>query len=264
MQFPGLIELSSPAPILNTPEFHLAFGGNTGYEIPRDRFGHPLYYEFVALPGMQFAIEEILPRHHHSIYRIHSPLYPAPALFLDSRFCKPTSPSLITPSFPSRDQLADRMKRLLGTNYVWGGNWSKGIPELLSLYPPQGAISESLKTLWTLKGVDCSGLLYETTQGLSPRNSSALIHFGHPVSIEGKSPRELATQLLPMDMVVWPGHLWFVLDSRTSIESKAPFGVICRPLLERLTEVYSERCGVNAWSTTLDPNTHFVVRRFAK
>src|SRR5690606_36153514 len=117
-------------------------------------------------------------------------------------------------------------------------------------------------TLWTLKGVDCSGLLYEASQGASPRNTQDLIHFGNALLIERKTPVEIASLLLPMDMVVWPGHVWFVLDKDHSIESKSPFGVIQRPLQKRLEETCKERAGIHAWPEKFNPESYFTIRRF--
>ena len=236
----SLVEIIEPAPILNIPEFHLAFSST----IPRDSLGHPKHFEFVALAGQIFTVEEIYPRHHHSIYRISSPRYKSRNLFLDSRFTRPASNE--TPGAPpewSRAELASKMERLLGTRYVWGGNWSLGVSRMLHYYPPQKALDKATLALWTLRGVDCSGLLYEVANGTTPRNTSELVHFGEPLSIDTR-------ELLPMDMVVWPGHVWFVLNKEHSIESKSPFGVILRPLPERLEETKKER------------GSAFAIRRF--
>ena len=257
------IEITKPAPVLNTPDFHVAFGGLDGCQIPKDTLGLPLHFEFVALPGMQFEVIDIIPRHHHFIYHVHSESYPAQHLYIDSRFTRPLRISSQEQSLPSRKEILSYMESLLGTRYVWGGNWSQGIPELLHLYPPKASIDEETKTLWTLKGVDCSGLLYEATKGLTPRNTSHLIHVGKGVPIAGLTPKQLATNLEPLDIVVWPGHLFFVLNSSFSIESKRPFGVIQRPLLERLEEVCRERKGLDVWKEDLNPEKHFVVRRLS-
>lgn len=254
------IEIIEPAPVLNIPEFHLVFSS----EMPRDSFGHSKHVEFVALAGQTYFVEEIYPRHHHSIYKIRSPSYPSRDLFLDSRFTKPSRdvPLNASPTEWKKDDLALKMKRLLGTRYVWGGNWSAGISKMLHYYPPQKALDEATLALWTLKGIDCSGLLYETTGGTSPRNTSELIHFGRALPVVGKKPADLASELLPMDMVVWPGHVWFVLDREHSIESRSPIGVIQRPLLERLKETCKERRGVDVWPKEAGPDPLFTIRRF--
>jgi hypothetical protein len=252
------IEIVSPAPVLNTPDFRHAFGGDDGLQIPRNASGHPCYNEFVALPHMRFEIEEEAAPH---IYLVRSKEYPAEKLYIDSRFTRPAASMRSPALLPSKEELVRRMERLLGTSYVWGGNWSAGIPELLALYPPQGSISDHTQILWTFKGVDCSGLLFEASNGLTPRNTSQLIHFGTDVPIAGKSPQEIRSSLQPMDIVVWPGHTWYVLNDQFSIESRSSSGVVLRPLLERLEETCQERKGVDRWEPTLDPKAHFVIRR---
>ena len=52
--------------------------------------------------------------------------------------------------------------------YTWHGNTKKGIPQMLEWYPPSEDISGVLKDKWMLKGMDCSGLLYEATDGYTP------------------------------------------------------------------------------------------------
>ena len=258
------IEIVKPTPVLNTADFHVAFGGIDGKQIPKNPLGHPLHYEFVALPPMRFDIVDILPRHHHFIYRVRSSSYPAPSLYIDSRFTRPAGKNMESKQFPSRSEILASMQKLLGTRYVWGGNWSLGIPEMLSLYPPLAPIDEITKDLWTLKGVDCSGLIYEVTHGLTPRNTSGLIYCGQDVPIANCSAKQILSRLEPLDMVVWPGkngHVFFVFDSDRTIESKSPFGVIHRPLFELLENVTQERKGVDRWEEGLDPEKHFVIRR---
>ena len=253
------VEISSVTPILNTPDFRFAFGGVDGRQIPTNALGHPRYYEFVAMPSMRFQIEEVLP---NFIYRVSTPSYLSKALYVDSRFTHPAQGDRFFHPLPSLSEIAARMKRLLGTKYVWGGNWSAGIADMLKLYPPRGPIDERTLTLWTLKGVDCSGLLYEATGGLTPRNTSGLIHFGQTVPIAGKTAQQILRSLQPMDIVVWPGHVWYVYDLERSIESKSKFGgVVHRPLLERLEMTLQERRPVDFWKPDLDSSKHFVIRR---
>lgn len=257
MDAKGYIQITSPAPILNTPDFCGAFGGPGGCEI------FTQHLEFIAFPGEQFVIKNIYPRHHHCIYQISTDRYVKDELYLDSRFAKPaTREGDQTNARFERETLKSKMQALLGVDYIWGGNWSQGIYQMLHLYPPQKALSQELINAWVLKGVDCSGLLYEVTEGKTPRNTRQLLYFGKSVAIQGKSVEQTASLLMPMDMVVWPGHVWFMFDTHSSIESKSPFGVIKRPLKERLEETLRERSPVDVWSESLDPNRHFTVRRF--
>lgn len=257
---PRFIEIADPAPILNTADFRWAFGGTDGRQIPRNPQGHPLHYEFVALPGMIFAVVKQISSY---ILRIRSPIYPSGPLYLDSRFTRPASTlaSAVLP-WPTINDLTEKMAKFLGAAYVWGGNWSAGIAELFSFYPPSGSLDDETKRLWTLRGVDCSGLLFEVSHGRTPRNTSQLIHFGKTILAEGKTPRQILPLLRPMDIVVWPGHVWFVLDSISSIESKSSFGVIRKQLQERLEETCLDRRCVDEWKEGLDPAKHFTIRRF--
>ncbi|HPE85225.1 MAG TPA: hypothetical protein PLO43_03500, partial [Chlamydiales bacterium] len=83
----------------------------------------------------------------------------------------------------------------------------------------------------TFAGVDCSGLLYEASYGLTPRNTSELISFGEERSLEN---------LQPLDLLVWKGHVVIVLDPYHTIESRLGKGVVITPLADRLSEIERE------------------------
>ena len=255
----GRIEITSPAPILNTPDFRFAFGGDNGKKIPKNEKGHPHCFEFVALPGTIFTLIE---RCSEFIFRVAHPGYLDSDLFLDVRFAKAGQIEQVR-KLPAKREILSRMMRLKGKPYVWGGNWSSGIPELLSFYPPKGELDEATKILWTLQGVDCSGLLYEAAMGASPRNTSQLVHFGNPLKIKGIKFDEILSVLEPLDLIVYPGHVLFVADSLSTIESKYPFGVIQRDLKVRFGEIFQNRTGVDEWTSDLDANTHFAIRRIS-
>jgi hypothetical protein len=251
------IEVLRPTPILNIPEFHKAFGGRDGVQIPKNSQGHPLHFEFVALPGIRFIVEEILPRHHHCIYRVSSTAYPSAKLYVDGRFVRPGNG--IKKTIPSARVIINRMEALVGKPYIHGGNWSQGIPELLHLYPPRGALDEKTKLLWTLQGVDSAGLLYEATDGSTPRKISRLLHFGTGLAAE--QPDELLDLVRPLDFIAWPHHIAFVVEAQQIIESTPTMGVVKRDLKQFLKELCHRRKGVTHWDTGLDPTKFFVVRR---
>jgi len=248
-----LVEICSPTPVLNTPDFSFAFGGKSGHEIPLNEKGFPYFFEFVALKGMIFEANQA-PFPFSEIYSVTCPYYPKQNLFLDRRFTKPAGSFLPQPTLPHADVILKRMVEMTGAPYVWGGNWKAGIPELLIYYPSKKPIDERTSILWTLNGVDCSGLLFEATGGATPRNTSQMLNFGKTILIN--SP------LKPLDMLVYPGHVVFIKDEKTTIESKFPFGVIQRDLTTRIWEFDRERKRVEHWTTELDPLKFYTVRRF--
>ncbi len=254
-----LIQVEKPAPILNTADFPFAFGGKNGKQIPLDAKGHPYCYEFVALKGTIFQVLETYPRDSYSIHKVICSFYPSDSIYIDSRFTKvPNAP--FYPILPSKQTILRGMENLTGMSYVWGGNWSLGIPELIEYFPPRESLEDKTLVYWTMKGVDCSGLLYETTGGATPRNTSQLINYGKGLKLKGLSTKTIMSSLLPLDMIIYPGHVLFVLNQKTSIESKYPFGVIQRNLEDRLEELFSERTLVDAW--TKDPSKDIMIRRF--
>jgi hypothetical protein len=234
--------------VLNTPHFTQVFGDT----IPLSPLGHPEHFEFVALKHMQF---KVLDQIGTNILQIHWPQYSAAALYLDRRFCQDIDhPSPRSHKDFSTRALLTHMENRLGTPYVWGGNWAQGIPEMLLYYPPIKPLSKKMQTLWTLKGLDCSGLLFEATQGATPRNTSHLLRFGR--SLIPNEPLE------PLDMILYPGHVLFVRDQTTIIESKSPFGVRICPLNERLAEISQDRHHIYEWDSQVDGTSHFTIRRF--
>jgi len=245
------IEITSAAPVLNTPNFSYVFGGDSGTSIPLDAFGHPQHFEFVALKKMRFKVVEEIGSY---ILQIQWPTYGNQPLYIDRRFCSPISrDSFPAPKKLSVHSILQHMETRVGTPYVWGGNWALGIPEMLLYYPPKKPLDSRMQTLWTFQGLDCSGLLFEATQGLTPRNTSHLLHVG----------RSLKTQepLQPLDMIIYPGHVLFVRNETTIIESKSPFGVRICPLTQRMEEISAQRTLILDVNCTKLCNPFFTIRR---
>ncbi|MEN9654339.1 MAG: hypothetical protein RL235_451 [Chlamydiota bacterium] len=243
----------APAPVLNTPNFTYAFGGNSGSEVPCNEHGLPYHYEFVALPGDLCTVIATVSK---TIAQVVFPFYSTRQLYVDLRF---TAEEICAKkrTRPNPETILQTMLDLVGAPYVWGGNWSFGIPELLDCYPPKGAINAQTKTLWTLKGVDCSGLFYQATNGTVPRNTSALVNEGKSITIS-----ELIKNPVPLDMLVYPGHVLFVIDKEHVIESRHEYGqVAIRSLPNRLSELTRERTYVPFWTPNLNKEKHFTIRR---
>jgi len=249
-----------PTPILNVCDFKSIFGGSNGCSLPLDAQGLLRAVEMIALPG---TLLHLLESKGDMIYRVAYPDYPADELFVDSRFLQPATieSSQKKAALPSCPVILERLASLEGHPYIWGGNWGSGIPQLLHYYPPQQKLDEKMRTIWTLQGVDCSGFLYEATEGFTPRNTSQLVRFGTSLPIQGKSAQEIIKLLKPLDMIVWRGHVVFVFDHQTAIESRHRFGVVKTSLLSRLFEIMQERAPANAWDSQAT-TPHFVINRW--
>ncbi|CAN5591149.1 C40 family peptidase [soil metagenome] len=251
-------------PVLNTSDFELVFGGKNGNRVALDNRGLIKEMEYIAFPNTVFEVKNAIDKGNHFIYEVTTEDYPytSTQLYVDSRFVTlvNTKPSEREKILPSKDQILSKMGSLEGYPYMWGGNYGDGIDKLLDLYSPKSNISESVRSTWKLKGVDCSGLLYQSTNGATPRNTSSLIKYGSPVDIEGKSATEIASLLQPLDLIAWSGHVIIVYDENTTIESTGGKGVIKSDLNHRIRSVLSERRAVNDWSGT--EGKRFVVRRW--
>lgn len=264
-----------PTPVLNTPDFAAVFGGEDGRTLRADSCGQIRAMEFVALPGTPFRIDQAINNGSNVIYRVVTADYPYPTTtgyFIDSRFVRTTD----TPPPPRPRQLPPGQKiiaRLLaarGSKYVWGGNVRAGVPQLLTFYPPTPgtALPQLTRERWELKGVDCSGLLYEATGGYTPRNTSALVSYGEPLPIAGLSTSQIITQVAPLDLIVWEGHVMIILNRERLIESRLDCsgrrdGVRVRPLREALEELRVRKVPVNDCAAAAARGVKgFVIRRW--
>src|SRR5689334_12437998 len=240
-----------PTPVLNSPDFFSCFGGTEKSRLPLDDQQLLRPVEIVLLPGSKIQLHENVSS--SLIWRIGTKEHPvADDLYIDERFV-----AFVEDHFPERqrilptmDTMSQDLIKLEGVSYIWGGNWPKGIPELLTWYKPHVAI-EALDALtldtWQLKGLDCSGLLYYVSNGFTPRNTSQLVDFGKPVSVEGKTGDTLAASLMPLDLIVWKGHVVIVLNPDTVVESKGGAGVVISTLKKRLCTITDERKPVDKY-----------------
>lgn len=260
-----------PAPVLNTADFRSVFGGADGNTLQVDNQGLIRAVEFIALPGTTFRIINALRRGDALIYEVESEDYPSQqsGLYVDSRFVtvSVTPPPSRPRRMPTRTQILERMAAHQGLPYFWGGNVARGIPEMLDYYPPARQLSPEREGMWALYGLDCSGLLYEATNGATPRNTSELISYGDPVAIEGLSAAQIAAKLQPLDLIVWKGHVIIVYDQNRTIESclscSPGGGVTIRNLRDVLSEVMAKRKAVNQYpARSTSGEKHFVVRRW--
>ncbi|HBA87087.1 MAG TPA: glycoside hydrolase [Geobacter sp.] len=256
---PGFVVAISATPVLNTPAFRQMFSG--AVKLDPCKGVRPI--EFVALPGTLFAVYEKLEKDGVTVYRVATEDYPYSSqtgFFIDARFVREWKGGVLLQRKRHLPQLAEIQKRLLsalGKPYVWGGNVKDGVP-LLRRYYPQGD---------PLAGVDCSGLLYEATDGFTTRNTSALITYGEPVQVAGLSVDAIAQKLKPLDLLVWDGHVMIVLDSDSIIQSTmgcggGKSGVTMTPVREALRHLVQTRRPADRFPEGKAGKKAFVVRRW--
>jgi hypothetical protein len=266
-----------PAPVLNTPDFSLVFGNKDGKTLRLDDSGLIREVEFIALPKTVFEIKQIVKKGSHTIYKITTDDYPYPTqkgYFIDSRFVKTMEykPPNRLKRLPKKKVILNSLLSSEGVNYIWGGNYKEGIPQMLSFYAPAQTLNADLKDQWRLKGVDCSGLLYEATNGCTPRNTSSLITFGEPVKIANSSTHQITQEVEPLDIIVWKGHVMIILDKERIIESRLDYdeeeagnqgGVRIRNLEDALNETLKARTPVDNYEDNVEANRKkFVIRRW--
>jgi hypothetical protein len=254
-----------PTPVFNTPDLTECFGGKDGDTLPLDNQCLMRTVETILFPRSRLEVLEQVAN--PSILKIRSEEYPYPGdYYVDSRFIEnvPGSPRQRVVEPPSIPTMISDLVKLEGTPYIWGGNWPEGIPLLPQLYPSKTRF-EKLDVLtqntWQLKGVDCTGLLYYTSNGYTRRNTSDLVNIGKSVQVQGLSAEEIIEKVEDLDLIVWRGHVICVVSKNEAIESnRMKNGVVITDLFDRLSEIMNERKPVNDWNGSAHPS--FVVRRW--
>lgn len=248
-----------PAPVYSTSDIETV----SGRAVKFDGCGQPRSLEFIALPGTAFSIIAELTQKGEPVYRVLTEDYPYPApsgYFVQAKHLiltdeKPQERQKLLPPTP---EIIERLTSSVGTPYLWGSNMRGG---LFQAYSGDGTPLAALP-----RGIDCSGLLYEATDGFTPRNTSALATYGSAVPIAGLPLEEILRKLRPLDLIVWKRHVVIVLDAERSIESqpncKNPdkAGVVISSLPDRLKRIMKKKKAVDSG---YDEGT-FVVRRWMK
>lgn len=254
-------------PVLNTPDFDRIYGGKDGSTLAFNKSGLVKELEYVAFPGSFFKIMDEIKNGDHSIYKVISEEYDivlnGTELFIDSRFVelKDTKPERKKIPKPSKEQIYNFFDKCKDADYVWGANNINGVDKMFEFYKPKGNINSDIYNHWCMKGLDCSGLIYEATNGYTPRNTHQMVTYGNGIKIEGKSVSEIAELLEPLDMIVWKGHVIYVYDKNTTIQSaQSEGGVVKKDLNSTLNKIMQTRRPANVWSD--DKGKVFVVRRW--
>jgi len=217
-----------PTPVLNTPDYPRVFGGRCGYRLKLCPVGLVREAEVVALPGAPFVIDGECRRRGRTIYRVTTPDYPYPSskgYFVDEGFVR-----LVDDPPPPRPRrlrhpifIRYKLRSAVGATYLWGGNVRQGIPPMFDFYPPSRPVFGYSRLGWLFRGVDCSGLIYEATDGVTPRNASSLIRFGTAVPIAGCTPEQIVERVEPLDILGWRTHVMIFLDRDHIIQSRVDY-----------------------------------------
>ena len=268
---------SLATPLLNSPNFPMVFGGKDGKTIKLDKVQLCREVEVVLLPGAPLTIDGQCQVGGRMIYRVTTPDYPYPnkkGYYVDEGCIRlvdspppPRSKRLRHESF-----IRYKLKSSLDSVYLWGGNWAAGIPQMMEFYPSREPIFGYERKAWILRGVDCSGLIYEATDGWTPRNASSLIRYGNPVDIAGKSAEEICEMVKPLDILGWRTHVMIFLDQEHIIQSRVDYdydtpgnqgGVRIQKAVDYITRLLKSYDPVNDYDDEVpEGRKKFVIRRW--
>ena len=265
-----------PTPVLNTPELSSVFGTRDMKRAHHDAAEPLRALEFIALPDTVFTVEAVYRQGADTIYRVTTDEYPYPSpggYYIDSRFVRTSEgkPPARVKLLPDKSAIIASLISSEGSEYLWGGNLREGIPQMLTFYPPPASLTQEEHSRWALQGLDCSGLLYQSTGGFTPRNTSALTTFGETVPIAQVTVPQIIQSVEPLDIIVWPGHVIIVLDQDRVIESRLDYdeaqtgnqgGVRIRNIGEVLTKIMKDRIPANSYNAGATGQKQFVIRRW--
>lgn len=250
-----------PTPAYNTENFPDFYKEG---QFPIDEKGLFRNLEFIARVGTFFHVLQIFQNY---VWKVETRDYPT-AVFVDARFLQITDRHAgdRIEKLPTEREILKRLEHLssLKLKYLWGGG-SQGIPQMSSFYAMPNDLEEKMKQIWMKQGYDCTGLVYEVTNGMSgnkiamPRNSGDQIKLGKGLPIKGKSDKQIASMLKPLDLIGWKGHVILIGRNGSVIESHRLYGVVKTPTLKRLQEIMATRTPVDTYTS---PQDQFVIRRW--
>ena len=195
------------------------------------------------------------------------------AYYLDSRFIekKDSKPAEVIPVLPDKKTIYNNLLSAVGSLYVWWGSRYQWIPEINDLYPTPSDVqlSENEQKYKILQWTDCSGLLWQATNGYTPRNTRQLLTFWKSVPISWDTINQIIEKVQPLDLIVWAGHVIIVLSDDYVIESlwkeNYEWWAEIVNLQGRLEDIFTRRQPVDEWSeSNLPDKEKFVIRRWFK
>lgn len=196
-------------PLFNSRKFLLELNANGGI---CDSF-HIRNLETVVFPntsikrvGGNEKIAEVL----------FCPYHETKTFYTTSSFIKTTG-FIDNRTLPTKQEMLHKLKNFPKLPYLLGGNIP--YPIFMQSHLNSDVFINRHRKLF---GIDCSGLLYYVANGCVPRNTSQLMHYG----------KEVKT-LLPLDLILYTGHVIIYLGEGNVIESREIDGVIVSKWNER-------------------------------
>jgi hypothetical protein len=195
------------------------------------------------------------------------------AYFLDSRFVenRESKPAEVIHKLPDMSSIFKTLLAAVDSQYIWWGSYYQWIPEINDLYPTPSDVelSSGEQQYKILQWTDCSWLLWQATNGYTPRTTRTLLSFWSSVPISWDSVDQIIKKVKPLDLIVWAGHVIIILSDEYVIESiwKENFEgwVEIVSLKERLQDIFTRRQPVDEWSKSdLPEKKKFVIRRWYK
>ena len=266
-----------PTPVLHyplgKPFLDKSFGADPYTGLNLDDYQQIDELDFVALSGTVFSILDKVQTGWYTFYQVRTREFAVPSAdqwyYIDSRFVdiKQSKPAERKVRLPSLSKIYQNLLSASGTVYVRWGNVPAGIQQLSDFYPSTWQTTDMQKGKKILKWVDCSGLLYWSTDGYTPRNTSELVVYGTGIAIRGLSIDQIIEKVKPLDLITWAGHVMIILNKDFVIESRwfanDAGGTKIRPLKEVLAETMNNRTASNEYSDPMiNGKKNFVIRHW--
>lgn len=243
-------------PVFNIPEIYKFLSDLDG-DVKTDKKGLLPEVSFIAPPGREFEIIDEIEQSGYTILKV-KPVNSEKIYYADSRFLEGAYGEYDNKGKLTKEEIIRNLKAMEGYPYEYGGAIANGVWKLESMYDIKG-----LNEKWKPKGLDCSGLIYQATNGAIPRSSSEIVKYGEGLDIEGKKLDDIIDMLEPLDIIGYPGHVLIVIDKNSVMESSPKKGVRILQAETRIKQLMKDRKPVNDVEGE-NKNKIFVVRRWYK
>lgn len=244
------------SPIFNIPDIYKFLSEIDG-ELKTDKKGLVPEISFIASPGKEFEILEEIEQSSYTILKV-KPVDSEKIYYIDSRFIEQSNGENNQRGKLTKEEIIRNLKAMEGYPYEYGGAIANEVYKFESMYEING-----LNKKWKPKGLDCSGLIYQATNGLIPRSSNEIVEFGKGLDIEDRELDEIVEMIEPLDIIGYPGHVLIVIDKNSVMESSPKKGVRILQIESRMKALMKDRKPVND-AEGKNKNKIFVIRRWYK